>query len=227
LLPWYINRTLEEYEQQQVESHLQSCFQCKREFLNLRQLSAVINQSSDLGIAAEVSFADLRAKMPSKPISGQNPNLARNSNAGSLTKSKLVATGASKHSVYWFRQLLASHSTQRNYLAIAASLFLVLSPIAVLSWMSTSTNQYYTLSADKPVASGQSKLHVVFAPSLTEAGIDSLLAQIHARRIEGPNSVGAYTVLMDNVEESQKLTDAIAFLRQQQVVMLAEPIIQP
>lgn len=222
LLPWYLNRTLDEHEQQQVEKHLQSCFQCNRELLNLRQLSAAINRSADMEVAAEVSFAKLQTKIRKTPSSGQKLQLT----AIGLNQSKRINTGAAHNMVNWLRQFLLSHGAQPRYVAVAV-VMLLLSPLAVLTWKSTSLPEYYTLAANKGVFSGHNKLHVVFTSSLTDADKDELLAQVHASRIVGPNSVGAYTVQLDYPADSQALINAIQYLRKQPVVMLAEPITQP
>ena len=73
LLPWYLNQSLEQDERQQVESHLRSCILCRRELVVLRKLAAAVKQSSDLDVAAEASFASLRAKLQTAEPIRQNP----------------------------------------------------------------------------------------------------------------------------------------------------------
>ncbi|MEI7997099.1 MAG: hypothetical protein WCH01_19575, partial [Methylococcaceae bacterium] len=46
LLPWYLNKSLEQDELQQVESHLRNCIVCHRELVALRKLAAAVKQSS-------------------------------------------------------------------------------------------------------------------------------------------------------------------------------------
>jgi hypothetical protein len=92
---------------------------------------------------------------------------------------------------------------------------------------SLATADYYTLSAPEPESPVGAKLRVVFSKSLPDAGIDSLLEKIHGQLVDGPNSVGAYTVRLDTGKDSPDSTAATAFLRNQQNVMLAEPVIDP
>lgn len=44
LLPWYVNGTLKQAEQQRVQAHLDKCPQCKSEVLSLQQLQACTKQ---------------------------------------------------------------------------------------------------------------------------------------------------------------------------------------
>ena len=55
-------------------------------------------------------------------------------------------------------------------------------------------SDYYTLSIAKPEFAINSQLRVVFSKNLSNSEIDSLLAQAHGQRIDGPNTVGALTV---------------------------------
>lgn len=111
--------------------------------------------------------------------------------------------------------------------AIAASMLLAMIPLIMQYGRSPVTTDYYTLSTAKPESLTGTKLRVVFAKSLPDAGIDALLEQIHGQRIEGPNSAGAYTVKLDEDKDSPDLTAAVALLRNQQNVLLVEPVLEP
>ena len=100
-------------------------------------------------------------------------------------------------------------------------------PLIMQYGQSPVTTDYYTLSAAKPESPVGTKLRVVFSKSLPDAGIDSLLEKIHGQLVEGPNSVGAYTVRLDADKDSPDLTAAVALLRNQQNVLLVEPVIEP
>ena len=226
LLPWYLNQSLEFAEQQQVESHIRSCMLCRRELVYLRKLSAAVRQESDLDVAAEASFHELKAKLhtirqhPPAPIAPQAVNrLARPNNVDSGLSPRCAT-----HSLQQLWSYLGSRGTQ---LAIAASQLLAIIPLVLQDGRSPTTTEYYTLSDSKPDLSTGPQLRVVFKNSISDAALDVFLAQIHGRRIEGPNSIGAYTVQLEAGKDSPKLADAIAFLRQQQNVMLAEPVFQP
>ncbi|MGD8572931.1 MAG: zf-HC2 domain-containing protein [Gammaproteobacteria bacterium] len=62
LLPWYVNGTLEEVEQQQVEEHLQHCESCRGEIELLRAMRDNVKQS-DESIPGEFAWQRLRRDM--------------------------------------------------------------------------------------------------------------------------------------------------------------------
>lgn len=228
LLPWYLNQSLKHNEQQQVESHLRSCILCRRELVDLRKLAAAVKQSSDLNVAAEASFAGLRAKLqttePVRQKTMPSVNRPRLAWFGTRANSNLNLSGnaANRHS----RLLPLSGITVKRF-ALAASLLLAMIPLMMQYGQSPVTADYYTLSSAKPESPAGSKLRVVFSKSLPEVTINSLLAQIHGQRLDGPNSVGAYTLRLDADKDSPDLTAAIALLRNQQDVMLVEPVMEP
>lgn len=214
LLPWYVNRSLQGHERQLVEAHLRSCFLCGKELLELRKLSAAVNGASDLDAAADVSFANLRTKMHGKPIAGK---------ASGMDKSQSIAPGWAGHAAHRFKRILSPGYMTGKHLAIAASLLLALIPLAMHFRTPPVAGDYYTLATNKPAFSGKGMLHVVFDKSSSEADVDALLALVHGRRTDGPNSVGAYTVQLDDGDPAR----VIEFLRRQQLVLLVEPAIQP
>ncbi len=46
LLPWYLNETLSQEEQQQVQGHLTNCADCRAELEEMRQLQGAIQEGS-------------------------------------------------------------------------------------------------------------------------------------------------------------------------------------
>jgi len=59
LLPWYVNGTLSDMEQQQVEAHLQECGRCRGEVELLRTMRAATKQTSE-SAPAEFAWQRLR-----------------------------------------------------------------------------------------------------------------------------------------------------------------------
>lgn len=226
LLPWYLNQSLEFAEQQQVESHIRTCMLCRRELVHLRKLSTAVRQESDLDVAAEASFHELKAKLhairqhPRASVASQSVNrLARRNNVDSGLSPRLTTNSLQRLGSY-----LGSRGAQ---LAIAASLLLAIIPLVMQEGRSPAKTEYYTLSDSKSESSTGPQLRVVFKNSISDADLKVFLAQIHGRRIDGPNSIGAYTVQLESAKDGPKLAAAITFLRQQQNVMLAEPVFQP
>ncbi|MBD9360803.1 anti-sigma factor [Methylomonas fluvii] len=218
LLPWYVNQSLSTNERQQVDRHLTYCLVCRRELQSLRKLAAAVQQAADLDIAAEASFAGLRAKMQtaSQLPPSKQADSPREQRAGDNVKPFGSGRG------FW---RIASNTGKG--LAIAASLLLVTLPAAVQYLRPANTTDYHTLSAAKPDAGPTGQIRVVFAKNLMEKDIDAALSQIGGVRIDGPNSVGAYTVKFAAGKPDTDMAGALALLRSRQDVMLAEPILQP
>jgi hypothetical protein len=228
LLPWYLNKSLQQDERQQVESHLRSCILCKRELVVLRKLAAAVQQSADLDVAAEASFAGLRSKLQTaKPVQQPPEPFVHPPTPDWGGKRTNVGQGLSGNVVNRHNRLLRLSGSPGIRFAIAASMLVAMIPLIMQYGRSPTTTDYYTLSAAKPEAPVGAKLRVVFSKSLPDADIDSLLEKIHGQLVEGPNSAGAYTVLLGAGNDSLDLTAAVALLRNQQNVLLVEPVIEP
>lgn len=212
LLPWYLNNTLATDEQKQVEQHLRTCLPCRQELNFLHKMAAATKQTSDLDIAADASFANLRMKLRSTTPSSPPP----------------------LRQVWPFPS--AHHSPKRQSakwrhlglpLAMAAALLLALIPLDTHDWHAPPPADYHTLSATQPAPVEGVKLHVVFEERLEKTRIDALLASIHGQQLDGPNSAGAYTIRLSSNPNSPDRVAALTLLRQQPEVLLAEPIIDP
>jgi hypothetical protein len=220
LLPWYLNKSLQGDELQQVEQHLRSCLICRREMQALDKLSKAVRQPSDLEMAAKLSFAGLKNKLPmppagvsasesfSNPVASQSYGLLRPLKTRNLLK--------------------AMPRFAYPYLAIAATVFMAVIPLLLYFPNAKLTANYYTLAAAKPEAVAGPQLRVVFSPALPKSQIDAVLQQIQGQVVDEPNSVGAYTVKLTHADSpNSSIEAALAFLRRQPVVVLAEPVLQP
>ena len=228
LLPWYLNQSLEQNERLQVQRHLRSCLRCNRELVALRKLVAAVNQPSDLEVAAEASFAGLHAKMQAAEPVRQSPTSAIKKPTLAWFGNRVsVASGCAGNTANRHGLLSRLNGSTGKRFAIAASMLLVMVTLTMHYGRSPVTADYYTLSAAKTKAPEGVKLRVVFSKSLPESGINSLLEKIHGRFVEGPNSVGAYTVRLADGKGRPDITEVTAFLRNQQNVLLVEPVIEP
>lgn len=228
LLPWYLNQSLEQDERRQVESHLRNCILCNRELVALRKLASAVKQSSDLDVAAAASFSGLRAKLQTAELIRQSPVRSLNQPAsGGFRERANIASAIFGNAANQPDRLTRLSGSMVTRFAIAASMLLAMIPLIMQYGHSPAATDFYTLSAARPESPAGTSLRVVFSKSLPDAGIDSLLEQIHGQLIEGPNSAGAYTVRLDAGKDSQDLTAAVALLRSQQNVLLVEPVIEP
>jgi len=228
LLPWYLNKSLEQDELQRVESHLRNCILCNREMVALRKLATAVKQSSDLDVAAEASLASFRKKLQTADPDRQKP--VSGSNRTTLVwpeKHAHAASGSSVHTTNKAGRLLRLSGRAGKYFAIAASMLLAMIPVVMQYGRSSGTTDYYTLSATKPESPTGAQLRIVFSKTLPTTEINLLLEKIHGQLVEGPNSVGAYTARLSIGKDNQDLTAAVALLRKQQNVLLVEPVIEP
>lgn len=198
LLPWYINQSLQTEDREQVENHIRSCLLCRRELVNLRKLATAVMDLSDLEAAAESSFASLRSKLPAKDYA-----LSSSGNPSSTTS-------------------LIRFTRQRVIqLAIAASLLLTIIPLTLNRIQPNITDNFYTLSDARLTLTNSKQLRIVFAKSLSKNEIATILASIHGQQLGEPNSVGAITVRLAEID-STDLDKAITLLRHRPDVLLAE-----
>lgn len=220
LLPWYLNKTLQTHELKQVANHLHSCLVCRRELIALDRLASAVKQSSDLETAAEMSFAGLKSKLPvQQALFAQSNDLPRDVKGTSSFYGRLKTR--------CHRLLPKQNTASYSYLAIAASILIAAIPLALNLPGNLIKPDYYTLSAAETESfSGQ--LRVVFSKPLPKSEIDVLLSQIQGQLIDGPNSVGAYTIkLLEANPNVATINAAVDLLREQPEVMLAEPVLQP
>jgi hypothetical protein len=228
LLPWYVNESLGEVERLQVEEHIHGCLLCNRELVALRKLQVAINQTSILQMAAEVSYASVCEKM--QQMISDSVCLIPSSQESALNcmgRSVNTRVGFFDKTVKRPRRLLRLSDIPAIRFAIAASILVVLGVQTMPISQSPITEGYYTLSAAKPESIAGVKLRVVFANTLKDADINLFLEEIHGQRLEGPNSMGALTIKLEEGKRSLDVEDVITFLRKQENVVMVEPVITP
>lgn len=204
LLPWLINQTLHAEEQQQVEEHLRHCLVCRRELIDLQKMAEHLTAPSDLEAAAEASFAGIVRKLPERNVSA---------------KPLYTTKAAPKRS--WPRI-----NRTPSWLALAASLLLFV-PVVWHGLPPLESTNYTTLSSTQPKTVTGRQLKVVFSPSLSNSEVAAILAQIHGQKLDEPNSMGAYTIKLEEDNGSATLDQTLALLRQRPDVLFAEPVTQP
>jgi hypothetical protein len=163
LLPWYLNKTLQQDEQRQVENHLRNCMLCSRELVALRKLAAAVKQSSDLDVATEASFAKLLEKLQSADPHPHRKKPLPSNNQPRLVWPRKPAAAAPDLSVYTanrYSRLLSLRDRSVTNFAIAASMLLAIIPLVMQYGRSPATTDYYTLSAAKPESPTGTKLRI-------------------------------------------------------------------
>jgi len=199
LLPWYVNRSLSDAERRQVERHVKDCVLCRREINRLQNLAKLVQQPTELDLAAHNSFASLRGKLQ-VPQDGSRQGAGKQAPAERwLNRSRLYRIGGG--------------------IAVAASLLLALLPVRM---QRQPADAYLTLAAPLKAPSDQVKLKVVFSPSVPDSQVDTVLQHLGAVRVGEPNAAGALTLAL-----SQDAGQALTWLRARPDVVFAELAVQP
>jgi anti-sigma factor RsiW len=199
LLPWYVNSTLDRDEAARVEEHLGSCAACRSEVARVRQLSATVRAEDDAGWAASPPhFARLLANVDASE-EGAAPLWQR------LRK--------------WIR---ATPRPVRFALALQSAAIIALAAVETVG----PGHVYETLSrAPATAPSSRARLHVVFAPDMSEGELRELLQGAQAVIVDGPSAAGVYTIeLAIAASEQQKVAQVAGRIARQPKVRFAAPV---
>lgn len=106
-----------------------------------------------------------------------------------------------------------------RWLAAAAAMVLLALPFSPV-WHPVEPGAGFRTLSDHPLAKPGGDLRLVFAPGLPAERIAGLLRDIGGQVVDGPSAVGAYAVRLERADPGA----ALAFLRGQEGVLLAEPV---
>jgi hypothetical protein len=198
LLPWYASGALAEEERALVSAHVRACASCQRELATLERVGAAVRSEQGEPSFDLSRFDGVLARLPA-----QAPPPWRERGAARFRDS--LATPWLQTPV-WARAALAAQ--------VAA--LLVLSAALVAS---PRRDSYATAGGE--CAAGAC-IAVAFAPSAREAEMRELLEREGARIVDGPSSLGLYTLSLGDLE-AQGVDAVIARLRERtDVVVRAE-----
>ena len=194
-----------------------------RELMNCIRHALVISENAllapeDLGMESKYKEVKLKTLDKGRAIADRNIIIASMQHTSNNVSRAAEVLGISRVSLY---RLIDKYS-----LSVAMAILLVMIPLSMQNGMPTYTDDFYTLSSTKSDVLVGSKLRVVFAKSLEDVDIDSLLEKINGKIQDGPNKVGAYTISLDIDNDDSKLNAAIDFLRNRDDVILVEPVIE-
>ncbi len=197
LLPWLVNDTLKGAERVRVERHVAECVACRNEMEGLRALQAYIAEGdTDQDADPVVTYAFRRV----------NARLDEVWPGGSAKRILRSIARQWRQSRPWLRAAVVAQS------ALVALLIVAL--------LGQPAPQYYRTLATTPVpASADDQIVVVFNSSLRETELRDMLLDLHARIVDGPSPVGAYTLQVAQGEQQA----ALAKLHRQSSVVFAEP----
>jgi anti-sigma factor RsiW len=210
LLPWYVNGTLSGQDLDLVTGHLSGCAACAEEVARCRDLAVAVGAMSTVQTAPSAErLARLLARIDAIEAGG-----------GTGGWREWV-----RRSIDGLRELLQSTPAPTRW-ALAAQSALVVVLVATVAWQMAVSPSYRTLaSGADPVARGRAQIRVVFAEDISEREMRAVLARVDGRIIDGPSTVGAYTVQVPvPAAASDQVTRELDLLRSQPKVRLAEPI---
>ncbi|MCH9670136.1 MAG: zf-HC2 domain-containing protein [Gammaproteobacteria bacterium] len=214
LLPWYANGTLSQGERAEVEAHLAHCELCSQELLQCRYTAeSVRTTDDDVWEPSAQHFSEIMAGVERLPPGEASAPASDETMAGFLRRALAWLQGAP--------------TGARVVFAAQGALVLVLATALIWPQGSSSPDHFRTFSdgATASPAKG-ARLRLVFAEDTTEKELRILLNSVTATIVEGPSRRGVYTVSLGSVD-SEARDAALARLRNDDSVRLAEPVVSP
>ncbi|MEC4750485.1 zf-HC2 domain-containing protein [Methylomicrobium sp. Wu6] len=202
LLPWYVNKTLDDAELRAVENHLKVCSTCKREIAELNKLSLAIKQAATID-DPQASFSRLRARM----------------HRGGDRKEQMTTSMRSRQGKRKFNFVLPIFP----YRAIAALALCILSIPAYFIVARQFENSYRTLAASEIPVAHDNEIRVVFSESADSRQRKSVIDSIAGEIVEGPNTLGVYLIRLKPALATRQVLETLATLRKNSQVIFAEP----
>jgi hypothetical protein len=208
LIPWIVNGSAPESELLVVQMHLDSCADCRQELQFQRQLQAAMAVPSSVEIDGRDSWQRLRSRLDAAAHPETAPRSAHR---------RTRASGKA-----WMPWLVAAMVAQAIGLGTLGAAWWS-RPSVPGSMPAGAANAYRTLSA--PEMSVQpATIRVVFAPAVTVAQVQAMLAAARLQVRAGPSEVGAWT-LGPAGDSSQAATEAVLReLRAQSEVRFVEAV---
>jgi hypothetical protein len=208
LLPWFVNKTLDDAETKAVEKHLKVCLICKREVADLNKLSLAIKQADTLDAVAQASFSRLQARI--------------HGHGNSRDQAAPPATGENLRGQKKPRKFDFALPIFR-YQAIAALALCLLSIPAYLIINRQLENDYRTLANAEITLANDDEIRVVFSESVDSGRRKSVIDSIAGEIVEGPNAMGVYLIRLKQTADAGQVLGTLAALKKNPQVIFAEP----
>jgi hypothetical protein len=206
LLPWYANETLSAEESERVAMHLPDCSDCQRELARCSELNLAIKANRQQ--AWQPSPAHFSA------ILRNVERAERKKNAHPDRWGWIAAL---------FPWLTDTPRPARFALGLQGALVIAFASLLALRGLAPSED-YRTLSQPQTALhSAIPHLRLVFSEDASEREIRALLLGIRGKLVDGPSSMGAYTVALTASEPSE-VKAVLTQLRSNAKVVLAEAV---
>jgi len=213
LLPWYVKNTLSPAERTDVDQHLSTCQDCQQEIMLYQQLEkvAAVKAPKPTWQPNPAQFSQIM-----QGIDELEKNAAKTAKANKVPSglvSKLSAWfKATPTPVFWFMSL--------ETVALTALILILGRQLPA----QLGGNSFETLSNGEPVASASlPRLRLVFSEDITEREIRALLQAQQGQLVQGPSTLGVYTVQLAR-GSANEVQQAITNLRANPKVKLVESL---
>jgi hypothetical protein len=217
LLPWYANGTLSAVESDRVKQHLGVCLTCRKDLAQLETIARSVAHEALVEISPKPAFDRLMARI-------QADQDARPVAAAPAGERKPLRSWLQNASAFISETLL----THRMGAALATLLLAVFVPLLLRGTGSGVGNDYHTLATTGGMNRFEkTDVRVVFDAKVTEGEISQLLNAVQGRIVDGPSSLGVYTVRIQEADGASPVSQAVSRLRRDKGVMLAEPALAP
>ncbi|ETW95346.1 MAG: hypothetical protein ETSY1_31010 [Candidatus Entotheonella factor] len=218
LLPWYVNRTLQEPERANVERHVADSPELQAHLAawqhlaeGVRAIEVVAPEPSSERFAALMAQIDAAIEPPASKLE-RRPWV------------RLIMQWRA-----WHQSWLNSPGTAPFALALQCVLIVLCIAGITLQWPWSPPTFYHSLSQEVTTgAPSRGRLRLVVADDMTMGELRTLLGRIQATVIDGPSTVGAYTLavpLDSHAVLPEALLETLQILRAHEHVTLAEPML--
>jgi len=194
-MPWVLQGSASQEQSEWLAQHLAHCSSCQAEFAQQQRLQLAMSLPSDIPLDAEVGLRRLLGRLDTPELQ-QAPAPRRVRTSHWLT-----------------RALVAAVLVQAIGIGVLG--------VKLRSSGDSQPASYRTLS-QQAAPSAPGAIHVVPDANMKLAEWDTLLHKLNLQVIQGPNDVGAYTVVPASVASAPPQT--LAQLRATPGIRLAEPV---
>jgi hypothetical protein len=208
LIPWIVNGSAPESERLAVQAHLEGCTDCRQEFEFQRQLQAAMALQSTSATDMRDSWQRLRGRLDTaaRPEATARSVHRRSRNVGKA----------------WMPWLVAAMVVQAVGLGAFGAAWWS-RPTAPQASVPAGTAVYRTLSAPEATLQAAT-IRVVFAPDVTMAQVQAMLAAARLQVRAGPSDIGVWTLGPAGDSNRAATNAALRELRARPGVQFAEAL---
>lgn len=213
LLPWYVNGTLNGPELDRVRQHIDVCVTCRKELEIQHRLAEAVRNSNLVSLSSKVAFLRLRERITNEV---QPPVHKTRWRHYFLSKCSHVSTS-----------LFSSPVLRRTAVALSAVLMIAITLFTAQRLSKVNEEPLYRTLATSPAlpTAQNNEIYVVFSDSVERARINQLLRAARAEIVDGPSSLGVYTLrIVAGGTSGRDVLPVIEQLRRDPSVQLAEPV---